>query len=219
MNFHKKTLLGSLLLLSATSAFAVDTADLRVIGTIVPTACTPTFSGGGVVDYGIIPTASLSSTDVTQLETRTISYTIVCDAPISIGTSWSDGRQGTANNDSLTQGRSALHTFGLGQQGAANIGRYTLSTPTGAATGDGASVDSIERNGVGAWTLSSRGFITNSTYDRTFSFAPSGTLVPGAYTTFSGVVNVEAAISPTSTLDLTRSVVLDGLSTMTVRYL
>ncbi|WP_408980587.1 DUF1120 domain-containing protein [Pseudomonas sp. B21-032] len=53
-------MLGSVLLLSATSVFA-DNADLRVIGTIAPSACTPVFVGGAVVDYGVIASGNVGA--------------------------------------------------------------------------------------------------------------------------------------------------------------
>ncbi|CAI8855789.1 DUF1120 domain-containing protein [Pseudomonas chlororaphis] len=211
MNFSKKTLLGSLLLLSATSAFAVDTADLRVIGTIAPTACTPTFAGGGTIDYGLIPSASLNATTPTTLADRTITYTITCDAPISIGTSWTDNRQ-----DSTTR---ATYS-GLGKHMGANIGHYIMRAVPAATTADGNPVDLIWReNASTAWGLTTTTSVLWPNGVRTQSYAPPGTLVPGAYTNYSGTVNVSTIIAPTSTLDMTSSITLDGLSTMTVRYL
>ncbi|MDI3270808.1 DUF1120 domain-containing protein [Pseudomonas sp. AL03] len=213
MNFPKKALLGSLLALSATSAFAVDTADLRVIGTIAPTACTPTFAGGGVVDYGNIPTASLSASVATPLAAKDITYVIHCDAPISIGTSWGDSRAGS----SISGGGFA---FGLGTQGVAKIGRYGVTHMTGLTTGDGTTVDIIFKQGNGPWTLGNAGgspVASDGTVIQ--SYAPVGTLIPGAYTDIAGTLRVGATIAPTSTLDLSTAITLDGLSTMTVRYL
>lgn len=213
MNFPEKALLGSLLLLSTTSAFAVDTADLRVIGTIAPTACTPTFSGGGTVDYGIIPTASLSPTINTVLAERSVSYTIHCDAPISIGTSWVDSRAGTKLHTT------SLTAFGLGLAGANKIGQYSIIQSQGGVTGDGGSVDLIQSDSAtGPWILSTGGAQRNDGV-RIQAYAPPGTLVPGAYTEYAGTLTVRATIAPTSTLDLSSSITLDGLSTMTVRYL
>ncbi|MGV8889716.1 MAG: DUF1120 domain-containing protein [Pseudomonas sp.] len=212
MNFPKKALLGSLLLLSATSAFAVDTADLRVIGTIAPTACSPAFGSGATVDYGNIPTASLSATQLTPLADHTISYTITCDAPISIATSWSDNRAGTSSLSNIA-------AFGLGLQGAAKIGYYTIAQVAGSATGDGVPVDIIQKNtAASSWVLATTAQQTNDSI-RMYSYAPTGTLVPGSYTNFSGTLMVTAKIAPTSTLDLSNSITLDGLSTISVRYL
>ncbi|AUG03313.1 DUF1120 domain-containing protein [Pseudomonas sp. 09C 129] len=211
MSFPKKTLLGSLLLLSATSAFAVDTADLRVIGTIAPTACTPTFAGGGTINYGLIPGASLSATAETALAVRTISYTITCNAPIRIGMSWTDSRR-----DSTVR----APYNGLGKHMGANIGFFLMTPVPAGTTADGASVDLISRtNDTAAWVLASA--ISPIVPDgvRTHSYAPKGTLVPGAYSNYAGTINVLSVIAPTSTLDMTRSVTLDGLTTMIVRYL
>lgn len=219
MNFPKKALLGSLLLISATSAFAVDTAPLTVIGTIAPTACTPTFAGGGVVDYGLIPTASLSTTANTTLPSRPISYTIHCDAPISIGTGWADNRSGSAIDDPSYNG---YQSFGLGKQGTANIGAYTVSQDAAGATGDGTAVDLVYRdNAANGWTaVPATGVrMYNGLLPRVVAYAPAGTVAPGAYSDFAATLTVIATVAPTSTLDLTTSVTLDGLSTMTVNYL
>jgi hypothetical protein len=212
MSFSKKVLLGSLLAFSASSAFAIDTADLRVIGTIAPTACIPTFAGGGVIDYGVIPTASLSPTVATPLQVRPVSYTISCDAPIAIGTSWTDSRTSSAVGGGNT-------AFGLGMQGAASIGRYTIAQPAGSgATGDGNPVDLIGRGTAGVWVAVVGGVQTNSG-QVIQSYAAPGTLVPAAYSTYTGTFDVAPIIHPTSTLDMSNSITLDGLSTMTVRYL
>lgn len=211
MSFPKKTLLGSLLLLSATSAFAVDTADLRVIGTIAPTACTPTFAGGGVIDYGLIPSASLSPTAPTSLQRRTMAYTITCDAPIAIGTSWSDSRASSAGADN--------YSFGLGLQGSNSIGLYNIRDRLAGATGDGAPVDVISSsNGGVTWSVSADALQLRGNA-LIHGYAAPGTLVPAAYSNFAGTIEVAPTISATSTLDLTSTITLDGLSTMTVRYL
>src|SRR5450830_271670 len=122
MRFPKKIVLASFLLLSTTSAFAVDTAELIVTGTIRPAACTPTFTGGGTVAYGDIPIASLSATEATKLAEKTISYTITCDAPISLGYEMIENRTGT---EAAIPGWGTSTVFGLGLQGGNRIGGYT----------------------------------------------------------------------------------------------
>ena len=71
---------------SATAALA-DSVDVRVIGTIVPAACTPTLSGGGTVDYGTIKAQSLNATGYTTLAEKQLDFAINCDSPtkVSIG--------------------------------------------------------------------------------------------------------------------------------------
>ena len=216
MNFSKKVMLGSVLLLSATSVLA-NTADLRVIGTIAPSACTPVFNGGATVDYGIIPNTSLSSTEQTTLAPKDIGYTITCNGPLPVYTSWSDGRSGTA----VPGGVDVRNNFGLGTHDGVNIGRYTVSNITTGSTGDGNPVAVIQRNSsTSAWIAPSpNGGEVTANGSRHYSFAPVGTLVPGAYTVFVGSLRVTPTIAATNTLDMSEEVVLDGLSTMTVNYL
>ncbi|WP_447776815.1 DUF1120 domain-containing protein [Pseudomonas chlororaphis] len=213
MNFPKKVMLGSVLLLGATSVFA-DTADLRVTGTIAPGACTPVFVGGAVVDYGIIPISSLSKTEVTAIGTKDIGYTITCNAPIPISTTWTDSRAGTAS-------AASVYNFGLGNHNGVPIGLYTMNFRNG-ATADGNPVDIIERLTPGsAWINNNSGGAYNGVgHDgREHSYASPGTLSPGAYSVYTGVLAVTARINRTDALDLTTEVTLDGLSTMTVNYL
>ncbi|WP_073523170.1 DUF1120 domain-containing protein [Pseudomonas fluorescens] len=212
MGFSRKLALGSLLVLSATPVFAVDTADLQVIATIAPTACTPTFAGGGVIDYGLIPTTALNSATRTLLPVRSINYSITCDAPIAIGTSWQDSRTSSA----VGGGPSA---FGLGMQGSASIGRYTITQrPGSGATGDGAAVDLLQRDTNGPWVAVTVGLQTNSSA-RIQAYAMPGNPDPAEFTVYAGTFEVAPSIAPTSTLDLSKSIALDGLATMTVRYL
>ena len=215
MRFPTKALLVSLILASASNAFAASTADLKVIGTVIPGSCTPVFAGGGTVDYGKISAGDLSATAMSTLQSRQIAYTITCDAPIVIATSWVDNRLGSAYGPIET-------TFGLGTQGAAKIGHYMLRVIPAQTLADGAAVDTITTDGAsGTWTSSAAvgDKITHGSRDRIFSFAAPGTLVPAAYTTYAGAISVSTQIAPTDTLDMTAPIVLDGLSTMEVRYL
>ncbi|MEB0047321.1 MULTISPECIES: DUF1120 domain-containing protein [unclassified Pseudomonas] len=215
MRFQTKALFATLMLASASSAFAASTADLKVIGTVIPGACTPVFAGGGVVDYGKISASDLSATATSNLQSRQIAYTITCDAPIVVGTSWVDNRLSSASlvNEQV---------FGLGTQGVNKIGFYTLRTVPGQTLADGVVADSIVSDGLsGVWIPSATdaNVITQGARNRIYSFAAPGTLIPAAHTTYSGAVSVAASIAPTNTLDLATPITLDGLSTMEVRYL
>ncbi|PMY30932.1 hypothetical protein C1Y35_30880 [Pseudomonas sp. GW456-L14] len=214
MNFPKKVMLGSVLLLGATSVLA-DNADLRVIGTIAPSACTPVFTGGATVNYGAIPPASLGQTTETTLAARDVAYTITCNAPLVISTTWRDARAGTAT----TGAAPAINYFGLGQHDGTNIGRYQIANVVAGTTADGNAVDVIQKNtATGPWILSNLGTVANDGI-RQYSYAPVGTLVPGAYSTYAGTIRVTSVITPTQNLNMNTEVTLDGLSTMTVNYL
>ncbi|WP_273828370.1 DUF1120 domain-containing protein [Pseudomonas sp. SBT1-2] len=214
MNFPKKMMLGSVLLLGASSVFA-NTADLRVIGSIAPSACTPVFAGGAVVDYGVIPNTSLNPTASTTLAPRTINYSITCNGPLPISTSWSDTRSGTAIPGALA----AINYFGLGTHSGDNIGNYMIENIVAGTTADGNPVTVVQRNSnTETWFLATTATVANNGI-RQYSYAPVGTLVPGAFSTYAGALRVTATIAPTQSLDMSTEVTLDGLSTMTVHYL
>ncbi|MEB0047320.1 MULTISPECIES: DUF1120 domain-containing protein [unclassified Pseudomonas] len=214
MRFQTKAVFAALMLASASSAFAASTADLKVIGTVIPGACTPVFAGGGVVDYGKISASDLSATVASPLQARQISYTITCDAPIVIGTSWVDNRLSSTTPVSESK-------FGLGTQGTAKIGSYTVRTVPAQTLANGAVADSIVSDDGVTWhTSASYGnVITQGARNRVYSFATPGTLIPAAFSTYSGALSIVATIAPTSTLNMGSAITLDGLSTMEVRYL
>ena len=212
MNFSRKVMLGSVLLLGASNVFA-DTADLRVIGTIAPPACTPVFAGGATVDYGVIPNSTLNRAADTTLAGHDVNYTITCNAPIPIFTTWTDARAGTVTTPNAVR-------FGLGTHNGVNIGRYGISFIVAGTTADGGPVSLLQRaNPTANWTAGVNTIQVNNDGLRANSFAPVGTLVPGAYSTYAGTIRVTAIIDPLQNLDLSTDVTLDGLSTMTVNYL
>jgi hypothetical protein len=218
MMFPKKVILGTALLLSAGSVLA-NTADLRVIGTIAPPACTPTFAGGGVVDYSNIAPNTLGPTTETALMPRNIAYTISCDSPIPIAASWSDARSGTAvSGDTAAAG--GIYDFGLNSHNSVNIGRYTVTHLTG-ATGDGNVVHMLWRTNSGsAWVSPSTGASPPAAHNGwQLSFTQTGGTVPRAYTTYAGTLQVQGYITPRNRLNLSTEATLDGLTTMTVSYL
>src|SRR5450830_689884 len=67
---NRKILLGVLIASSSSVSFALDRVELIVVGSTIPAACTPEFSGGGVVDYGNIGVTTLSATEITPLEAK-----------------------------------------------------------------------------------------------------------------------------------------------------
>ncbi|MEB0047318.1 MULTISPECIES: DUF1120 domain-containing protein [unclassified Pseudomonas] len=215
MRLHIKITLAAVMVVSAHTVLAASTADLHIVGTVVPGACTPVFVGGGVVDYGSIAASDLSATTNTTLQPRSLAYTIACEAPVVIGTSWTDDRLASALsvNEQI---------FGLGSQSSNKIGYYTVRNVPSQTWADGVLVDSISSDGgSGLWTSSAAvgNVITQGSRNRLYSFAAPGTLIPAAHMNYSGGLTITATIAPTGTLDMTAPVTLDGLSTMEVRYL
>ncbi|UVL63611.1 hypothetical protein LOY54_10230 [Pseudomonas sp. B21-032] len=160
----------------------------------------------------LLPPATLGQTTETVLASRDVGYTITCNAPVSISTTWADARAGTVDGPNINR-------FGLGSHKGVNIGRYIIANVTAGTTADGNPVAVIQKNTpADAWFGATAGTVANDGL-RQYSYAPVGTLVPGAYSTYAGTIRVTATINPTQNLDMSTEITLDGLSTMTVNYL
>ncbi|OMG71771.1 glutamyl-tRNA amidotransferase [Burkholderia ubonensis] len=133
----------------APQSFAQSSAVLKITGTIVPPACTPTFEGGDVIDFGqVSPRDAL-----TKVGEKKTSLRIACTSPSFIAFKVTDNRNGTQ----VTRG--ALSTiaswlapnlanqgggimgwndqlFGLGKTTkGAKIGAYTMQLGTAKVSG------------------------------------------------------------------------------------
>jgi type 1 fimbria pilin len=198
-----------------TTVLAANTADLKVIGKITPGGCTPTFVGGGTVDFGSIAASTLNKASNTYLPVKQQAYSIACSAPVKISMKFTDSRA------SSSAWPGDVGYFGLGFQGASTkIGGFYLQQ-TQLPTADGHSADQIYRD-EGGTTWKKMSMSSPKNYyakGEKHSFAAPGTLVPAAYKNYSGQYNVITALVPTNKLDLSKEVVLDGLATLEVNYL
>ncbi|MBC3252461.1 DUF1120 domain-containing protein [Serratia fonticola] len=230
----------ALAVLAATSlpALAASSVDVRVIGTITPTACMPTLAGGGTIDYGVIHPNTLSDDAYTVLAEKQTTFSIVCDAPAKVavqivnqrvgslaGSSNETSNGGTAPNGVTIFGTTAsIGAAGLGLDGTSKIGGYGMRMVPGSFTiDDNTAVDGIYRNSAASdWILhaaGSTGSIFNVNTPRQISWAETGKTLPVAFTTLSGQLGVQAYINKASELDLTKPVSLDGLTTIELVYL
>lgn len=228
----KKTLLAVTLLACTTLPAMAESVDVSVVGTITPAACTPVLGGGGVIDYGVIPPASLSETDYTVLPERQIPISVTCDAPAKVALQAKSMRMGTTAG--VTEGVTGsgaspvpifstanMHVVGLGLDGEAKIGGYGLRLVQGSATADNVAVDVIyQHTDMGdTWIKSTSGSMFNAAIQRNVSWATTGTLTPVAFEAMSGTIGVQAYINKASELDLSKPVALDGLTTIDLVYL
>ncbi|MFC0227270.1 DUF1120 domain-containing protein [Serratia aquatilis] len=223
----------ALAVLATTSLPALaESIDVRVIGTIDPAACTPTISGGGTIDYGTIKPTALATDAFTLLEEKQLDFAINCDAPAKVAITAHSQRGASAVNADGSLAEIGSHpglfgvaanygVVGLGLDGAKGIGGYGIRLAGGTMTADGAAVDSIMSNGsTTAWVAATTGSLLNTlTSLRYASWATKGTTTPVAFTTLAGKLGVQAYINKTSELDLTKPVVLDGLTTLELVYL
>ncbi|MBC3239008.1 DUF1120 domain-containing protein [Pseudomonas lurida] len=206
MNTLHRTLSCALLLGASTSAIAASTTDLTVRGLITPSACAPTLSDGGVIDYGKIAAKDLKQTDITFLEHMDLSLDIHCEAPTAMALQFVDNRSGTSSNPSYP---------GLGLTPAGEkIGFLTpyLQDPRV----DNTAVQMSESQDHGAtwkkaYTYTLRGLYAPS------ALADASQPIPS--TRFSARLGVIAAIEATDSLTLTSEVPFEGNVTLEARYL
>jgi len=187
---------------------AATTADLKLIGTIVPTSCTPNFVGGSTIDYGNIAASALNSTAVTALPDKTTSLTITCSAPVKFALGVTDERAA-----SLV---AAAGKFGLGvATNNAKIGGYNIylsnAIPDTGTTGILYSSNSGSSWGASAGDM---GPIL------LMAFNAGGTsIVPAPHQSITADVKFKAVIDKSANLPITSQINIDGLATIEVKYL
>lgn len=233
MNAVKKTTCALAVLATTSTAVMAESIDVKVIGTITPTACKPTLGGGGTIDYGNIPPASLSNDTFTVLAEKQVDFSITCDAPAKVAILAVGSKADTATN--VTKSPAGYDVFqgvlfapspgvvGLGVSGGKNIGGYGIRLVPGSYTVDGNQADTIGRKSDGTWVPSANlwagSLFTPAFKDLQISWASKGQLTPIAFTTAAGKLGVQAYITKTSELDLSKPINLDGLTTLELVYL
>ena len=238
MKMMQKSLLA--LAVMATTALNVQAAsnvDVKVIGRIDPGTCTPTLSGGGTIDYGTMSPSTLAATGFTVLPEKQLDFGITCTAPSKVAVKVVNGRLGSAaslnaegptgfaNTNPVvtllgTTGPKSI--AGLGKVGTTNIGGYALALNAAGAQADGVAVDTVlKREGAPVWAKPTTrdALLMDYAIARNVTWSEPGTLVPKAFTTLTGKLLVQAFINERSALDLSNTILLDGLSTLELVYL
>ncbi|QHD05312.1 DUF1120 domain-containing protein [Pseudomonas sp. R76] len=207
MNTAFKTLSAALLLLGSANVLAASSVDLTVTGLITPSACTPTLSGGGTVDYGKISAKDLKPDASTFLPTQVVQFTVTCDAATLMAMEAKDNREGSdANNDTME--------FGLGLiNGTEKLGGMELRLLNPVA--DGVSVATVGSYDGGVTWGAERNLMRNNI----LAPAVAGVDTPIPVQLWNADLSVQPFIAKTSGLTLTNEVAIDGSVTLTVRYL
>lgn len=196
----------SLMLLTCATAHAASTVDLTVRGLIVPSACTPNLSGGGVIDHGKISAKDLRPDNPTNIGNNVMTIAVVCDGATSFALNAIDNRADSAIMGTL---------FGLGFiNGTQKLGWFGLMLQN--AVADGVQVETIA-SGDGGNTWYKEKFwdpglyMSVATTDDTTQPVPVKELVME--------MEVSTSIARTDSLDLSNEVTLDGSATLEVKYL
>jgi type 1 fimbria pilin len=216
MNDYFTALLAALLAGATHSALAASAVDLSVKGNITPEACAPSLSNNGLVEYGKVSHQDLNVDRRTQLPDKTLDLTIQCDAPVRFGLLMRDNREGSALVNSQIY-------YGLNVDNSGNkIGVYSLHFDPASTTVDAWSqVYRTDSTTDGrAWSSSnSRSIPVASRSYLGFVDVVGSTAGPIAIQNLTSRVTVETVIAPTSELDLSSDVRLDGSATLDVVYL
>jgi hypothetical protein len=219
-------------LLLSEAALAANTANVSVSGELVPAICDISLTGGGRIDYGVMPMTSLTAASNTVVTPGmsgthpTTTMNIVCEAPVQFSVKVNDNRAATVNADVLngTAGTSALpvttgQIFGVGADSAGtNIGAFSIMGAAAGATVDGAAGKVIDSLDGTLWTNSNGQFSNVRNWALSWTSA-AGTNAPEPVTTVVQELEVQVAVIPSADLDTSRAVNLDGSVTLEVQYL
>ncbi|MEX3242017.1 DUF1120 domain-containing protein [Serratia quinivorans] len=236
MTFLNQRFITLIILTTASLPVLAESVDVKVIGTIIPAACTPTVAGGGTIDYGDIKPSDLKKDDYTVLDVKTAELSISCDAATKVAINAINGRPGSlagateAGPDSVGKSPITLSTEAGGFQAAvvglglssnqAKIGGYAIYITDPIA--DSKEVSLLYRNNP-ADTFSSSSNSNLPLYltggDRGVTWASSGSSDVLTFTTLNATLGIQAYINKVSELDLTQAVNLDGLTTIELEYL
>lgn len=186
-------------------ALAAPSTDLTVIGTITPNACTPTLSGGGVVDHKTISSKDLNQDKFTNLPQKTLQLSVNCDSAIAFRLKSIDNRIGSSTGGNY---------FGLGYiNGNQRLGSVDVEINSPLA--DGVLVQALQSKDNGG-TWSKYRYLTP---DSLAAFASSGGPdTPIAIKDLVTNLYVGTQIARADSLDLTNDVALDGSITLEVEY-
>lgn len=197
----------------APAAFAASSVDLTVTGLIVPSACTPTLSQGGVVDYGRLAAKDLNADSSTWMPPVTLQLGVTCNGPTLFALRGRDNRAGTQHLPNYA------HGYGLGLvNGDQRLGTYLLSVYQPASAGVSL-YPLMSLNDGQSWWLLPEGTWISALQLTAFGNAESGQAAPVPLQYVTSVLQIDTAIAPTSSLTLTEEVALDGSATAELFYL
>ncbi len=206
--------------LAAAFGAQAEPLEMRVAGTITPPACTPSLTGGGVIDYGTIPVSSLSPTSPTTLEGRSIAFSITCKEPTRVAVRVIDNRAESRFPRLIAPVSHPKYQFGLGMVRGKPIGAYSMQFQNTGVIVDGRSGGNrISYNKGESWGGRFAGFASAIDESKLYGWS---ILTPGmpAFQTMSSQFNVSTTIASTADLGgVTDDIELDGLATLEMVYL
>ena len=185
-------------------------------GLITPMACTPAFSGGGLIDFGKISQQDLNQATGTRLPLKSLTLTVSCNAPGRYALRMHDNRDGSAHVNSEIY-------YGLGLDSAGNkIGVYSVKFDPKQTVADALPVTYGTESTTGgvAWrTSNSNPIDIGSRSLLGFTDVAGSTAGPSAIQNLTSTLTLEAVINAKQNLDLSVETPMDGSATLEVVYL
>lgn len=207
---------GAFLLAGISNAIAASSVDLSVVGKITPSACTPSFPGSNVVDYGKISAQDLKPSLSTPLPDTTLKMRVDCAATALIAVKVTDNRLGTGYNKSIPS-QPLLSGFGLGlASNDAKIGGYILKISD--ALADSIPGEPIESKDGQTW-FDAWDSVWQPGWMRSIKAAAGPSIAPKPLQTLEADLRFEAWIAPSRDLPITEEVQIDGNATLDIVYL
>jgi type 1 fimbria pilin len=210
--------LGLACLAANIGAYAATSAELIVRGVIKPAACNLSMSGGGIINYGDIPSGQLSQTAFNPLTEKTTPITISCGTtPGKFGLKFVDLQAGSKVPgilNALGAGYTEAHNYGLGAVGGRKTGGFAVTLRD--LRSSAATLSPIMRVSTGAWQ-NSDGKVAQSPSQ--YSWRSGTAATPASISQLTGTIAVRAVINRGQDLDLSRDVTLDGRATLELSYI
>ncbi|AKS07473.1 DUF1120 domain-containing protein [Pseudomonas trivialis] len=207
--------IGTLCLVASIGAHATSAAELIVRGTIKPLACNLSLAGGGIVDYQVIPSGSLSATQFNPLVEKPVALSVSCGkTPAKFGLTLTDKKSSSKVPGILGAGFTEAQNYGLDVVNGKRTGGYSI-TLKNLQSSSGA-LNPIVRLGTGSWQ-NSDGKVSQAPSQ--YSWRDGSSVVPASITQLTGTLEVKAVINRTQDLDLSRDITLDGAANLELTYI
>ncbi|WP_338489710.1 DUF1120 domain-containing protein [Pseudomonas trivialis] len=188
------------------SVFAASNTDLTVSGAIVPSACMPSLTNGGVIDHGKMTSRDLQPNMPTLLAPEELRLEVLCEGETFFTLTTVDNRAGTEIINASN------HGLGLTPNDE-KIGSVALTLFDPVADANPVNVI-VSRDGGISWQLSP--YLGHAAQT---SFARPGVNAPVALKHLSARMRAFSLIAPATELTLLDEIPVDGHATLQLKYL
>lgn len=204
----------NLLLLLPTLCSAAGTAELRVTGTIVPDACTPTFSNAGVVQYETLPETDQRRGEFTILDKKSLTLSVSCVHSTRLTMKLVDNRLQHSPSHLLAVAGTAApsqYQFGIKDAAGEHAGGYIISL--GPHHPDSMPLlESTADDHAASWATTDRNALRKDAY---YTWGTASRNMPGRVLETKTTLNIQPVIGGTDVTPRSS----DGSATVELHYL